>query len=135
MLGLVEAADELVRPRMLPLHIEAAAEDAAGFQDPEGLPVGGLLVREGVEAVQGEDGVKAPVREGESPHIPLLKTDVGKAQALRLLPGLGHHVRGVVETGDLRLGEGLVEGHGVPTGTSRSLPEKPSGMPERASSR
>ncbi len=70
-LGDVQALDEPIRAFECFLVVEAAAEDPAGFQDTAGLPVGGILVREGVEAVQGRDQVEAFILEGQLPHVAL----------------------------------------------------------------
>ena len=53
--------DEPVRAMAAPLDVEAAREGPARFQDAEGLPVRRLLVREGVEAVEGENDVEGAV--------------------------------------------------------------------------
>ena len=42
---------EPVRPLVLALHIKAAAERPAGSQDPENLPISGLLVRKSVKEI------------------------------------------------------------------------------------
>ncbi len=69
-------ADEPVGAPAAALHVEAAAESAAGLQYAEGLAVRGLLVRKGVEAVQREDDVEGCVLKGKRTDVPLPEGDV-----------------------------------------------------------
>ena len=66
-----------VRPLLLALYIKAAAEGPTGLQDPEKLPISGLLVRESVKAVQRQNDVKGIVCIGKCPHIALPEGHIG----------------------------------------------------------
>ena len=57
----INVPDKPIRPLVLALHIEASAECSAGSQDPENLPISGLLVRKSVKAVQRHDNVECTV--------------------------------------------------------------------------
>ena len=67
----INVPDKPVRPLLLPLHIEAAAEDSAGFQHPIGLPISGFFIRERVKAVQRQNNIKDAVRIRKCTHIAL----------------------------------------------------------------
>ena len=78
-------SDEPIRPLLLARHIEAAAEGAAGSQDPEHLPVSRFFIRERMKAIQRQNDVKRAVRKGQFPYIPLLKGHIFQVQAFCLL--------------------------------------------------
>ena len=119
------APDEPVSPPARTRHVKAAADRSAGAQHPEGLAVGRLLVGEGMEAVERKYRVKAAVLERERAHIPLPERDVLQSQPVRLFLRLRHHVRRVIEAGDLCLGQRLIERHGEDARPDRDLQQPP----------
>ena len=68
--------DEPVCPLMTAPHIEAAAEGSARFQHAVGFTVSGLLVREGVKAVEGQHDIEAFILKRQSADIALLEGDI-----------------------------------------------------------
>ena len=68
--------DEPVRPPVAALHVEAAAEGSAGFQDAAGFAVSGFLVREGVKAVEGQHEIEALVLKRQCADVALQERDV-----------------------------------------------------------
>ena len=78
----IEMIDKPVCPRVFSRNIEAAAEDSALFQHPESLPVGGFLIRKGMETVHGEYDIKSLIWEGQLAHISLLEGNVVNTQPL-----------------------------------------------------
>ena len=117
----INVPDEPIRPLVLAHHIKTAAECPAGFQDPENLPVSGLLVRESVKAVQRQNDVKGIVLIGKRPHIALPEGHVFQVQALRLFLRLTHHVRRVIQTGNVRFWHRPVKRHGQNARSHRDL--------------
>ena len=118
---LIHLTDQPVGSSAFSGDIETAAEGSAGLQHPENLPIGSLLVREGVKAVEGQDNIECAVLVGKRPYVALPEGNVGEVQPLRLFPRLPHHVRGVVQAGDLRMGKRLVDGHGQDSRPHRNL--------------
>ena len=63
---------EPVSPSAAAADIEAAAEDAARFQNAEGLPVSRLLVRKGMKSVHAHHQIDALLFVWQGTHISLL---------------------------------------------------------------
>ena len=117
---------EPVRPLLLSRYVKTSAESSSGFQNPEYLPVSSLFFRKCVKAVQRQNHVKRAVRKGQRPHIPLLKGHILQVQTFRLFLRLSHHIRRIIQAGNVRLGQCLVKRHGQNTGSHRHL-QQPAG--------
>ena len=118
---LIEMPDEPVCSFALAPDVKAAAESAALFQYPEGLTVCSFLVRKGMEAVQGQDDVKGFVRKGECSHVALGESHVGDTKPICFLLRCSHHVRGIIQAGDIRLWQRLIDRHGQHARAHRHL--------------
>ncbi len=115
----INMPDKPIRPPMLALHIKAAAECPAGSQNPENLPISGFLVRKSMKAVQRQNDVESIVCIGKRPHIALPEGYIFQVQTVSLFLCLPHHIRRVIEAGDVRLLHSPVNRHGQNTGSHR----------------
>ena len=104
--------DEPVRPPVAALHVEAAAEGSAGFQNAAGFAVSGLLVREGVKAIHGQHDIEAFILKRQRADVALHEGDIPDPRSLRLLLRRGHHVLGIIQAGDLCVRKVPVDRHG-----------------------
>ena len=104
--------DEPVRPPVAALHVEAAAEGSAGFQNAAGFAVSGFLVREGVKSVHGQHEIEAFILKRQRADVALQESDVCQPQRFRLLLRRGHHDFGIIGTGDVRIRKVPVDRHG-----------------------
>ena len=97
-----DAAHEPVGAAGFALDAEAADEAAAGPEDAVDLRIGLFLVREGVEAVHGQDDVEGTVVEGERAHVALDQSAVADVLLPEAGPGPVEHVAAVVQADDVR---------------------------------
>ena len=74
-----------------------------------------------MKAIQRQHNIKRTVRKGQRPYIPLPEGHIFQVQTFRLFLRLPHHVRRVIEAGNIRLGQRLVKRHGQNAGPHRHL--------------
>ena len=76
--------DEPVRPFTAAPDVNAAAKSPARFQHPEGFTVSGLLIREGVKAVEGQHDIEAFILKGQSADVTLQEVDIPDPESFGL---------------------------------------------------
>ena len=78
-----------------------------------------------MKAVERKNDIKAAVSIGESAYVALFKSDVFQPQPFRFFPRLRHHIRGIVETGDLGPRQRLINRHGEDPRSHRNFQQLP----------
>ena len=104
--------DEPVRPLVLLCDVKTAAEDTAGFENPENFPKGSFLIGKGMDTIEGQHQIEATILKGQRTYISLPELYIGKSHFLCPVPGNFHHVSRIIQTGNVSMGQCFLYRHG-----------------------